>query len=462
MSNPPERIASNFETDLQNIIYDFIRDNFGQTTLDSASAAGGGNTPSPSSSDQQRSNRSSDEYRESYISTLRNVMRGVNTNIQTHEENMREYIQTVHSFLSIMQSITPTGQPQSSPTHSYSRPYVPPRTRPFTYNTPLSPRAHPLPRTLQQNLSYLLFPTADVSGSYPYQHLFQNVVVCPTSVEIDHATEVCEYNVSMDVSNLRCPITLETFQPGDLIRRIRFCGHAFKCNALDTWFNDNVRCPLCRYDIRTYQSRRNSRLFPSVGTELDTESYQGENEVETNEVETNEVESRSSYAVETNEVETDEVETNEVETNEVETNEVETNEVETNEVESRSSYAVETNEVETDEVETNEVETNEVETNEVETNEVETRSSYADEYVQRIINISANREQSDSVLLSTEINQFFRTLTNGITTGLNSFSSGSADASNDQVYRLSIPIEFEEEYDLSDNLISRTIVGIHK
>jgi hypothetical protein len=429
MSNPPERIASNFETDLQNIIYDFIRDNFGQTTLDSASAAGGGNTPSPSSSDQQRSNRSSDEYRESYISTLRNVMRGVNTNIQTHEENMREYIQTVHSFLSIMQSITPTGQPQSSPTHSYSRPYVPPRTRPFTYNTPLSPRAHPLPRTLQQNLSYLLFPTADVSGSYPYQHLFQNVVVCPTSVEIDHATEVCEYNVSMDVSNLRCPITLETFQPGDLIRRIRFCGHAFKCNALDTWFNDNVRCPLCRYDIRTYQSRRNSRLFPSVGTELDTESYQGENEVETNEVETNEVESRSSYAVETNEVETDEVETNEVETNEVETNEVETNEVETNEVE---------------------------------TNEVETRSSYADEYVQRIINISANREQSDSVLLSTEINQFFRTLTNGITTGLNSFSSGSADASNDQVYRLSIPIEFEEEYDLSDNLISRTIVGIHK
>jgi hypothetical protein len=419
MSNPPERIASNFETDLQNIIYDFIRDNFGQTTLDSASAAGGGNTPSPSSSDQQRSNRSSDEYRESYISTLRNVMRGVNTNIQTHEENMREYIQTVHSFLSIMQSITPTGQPQSSPTHSYSRPYVPPRTRPFTYNTPLSPRAHPLPRTLQQNLSYLLFPTADVSGSYPYQHLFQNVVVCPTSVEIDHATEVCEYNVSMDVSNLRCPITLETFQPGDLIRRIRFCGHAFKCNALDTWFNDNVRCPLCRYDIRTYQSRRNSRLFPSVGTELDTESYQGENEVETNEVETNEVESRS-------------------------------------------SYAVETNEVETDEVETNEVETNEVETNEVETNEVETRSSYADEYVQRIINISANREQSDSVLLSTEINQFFRTLTNGITTGLNSFSSGSADASNDQVYRLSIPIEFEEEYDLSDNLISRTIVGIHK
>ena len=30
------------------------------------------------------------------------------------------------------------------------------------------------------------------------------------------------------------------------------CGHIFCSNELLTWFENNVRCPMCRFDIRTY------------------------------------------------------------------------------------------------------------------------------------------------------------------------------------------------------------------
>lgn len=376
MSNLPERIATNFESDLQNIIYEFINENFGQTTTNPTrspasatfipGAAGGGATRIPSAADQQRADRASYEYRELYISTLRDMIRDVNTNIQAHEVNMREYIHSVHSFLSLMQSIAPTNQPVHTPV----RPPAPPRARPFAYTVP----ATPISQTLQQNLSYLLFPNIDVSSNYPFPPLFQNVVVRPTPAEIDLATEVCEYDLSMNISNLTCPITLETFQPGDPIRRIHFCGHAFKCAALDTWFNSNVRCPLCRYDVRTYQPQRDSHVFlPLSPPDLETESNE--------------------------------------------------NDSESTDTDDEPTIAA----------------------------EVET--------IMRPPTALIQPHEHNAGLLSNELNQFFQTLTTGITRGMNVLSNSSSD---EHIYRVSIPIDYEEEYDASDNLISRTIVGVHK
>ena len=51
-------------------------------------------------------------------------------------------------------------------------------------------------------------------------------------------------------SQLRCPITLETFQPGDLVSRITNCGHIFHQDALNTYLIEyDNRCPICRYNI---------------------------------------------------------------------------------------------------------------------------------------------------------------------------------------------------------------------
>ena len=35
------------------------------------------------------------------------------------------------------------------------------------------------------------------------------------------------------------------------VRRIMHCRHYFHRTCIDTWFQTNVHCPTCRYDIRT-------------------------------------------------------------------------------------------------------------------------------------------------------------------------------------------------------------------
>ena len=62
--------------------------------------------------------------------------------------------------------------------------------------------------------------------------------------------------IQNQTSQLRCPITLETFQPGDLVSRITNCGHIFHQDALNTYFTEfDHRCPICRYNI-------SSQIFP--------------------------------------------------------------------------------------------------------------------------------------------------------------------------------------------------------
>lgn len=78
----------------------------------------------------------------------------------------------------------------------------------------------------------------------------QDVIVRPTNVQIILATENIIYDTSL--SQHRCPISLENFEEGTDICRIKHCGHVFKRSSLMNWFQRNVRCPVCRYDIREY------------------------------------------------------------------------------------------------------------------------------------------------------------------------------------------------------------------
>jgi hypothetical protein len=76
------------------------------------------------------------------------------------------------------------------------------------------------------------------------------VVVRPTRAQIANATEHIEY--TNELSQTECPITLEPFQEGEPVCRIIHCGHIFKNDGLTRWFQGNVRCPVCRFDIRDY------------------------------------------------------------------------------------------------------------------------------------------------------------------------------------------------------------------
>lgn len=90
----------------------------------------------------------------------------------------------------------------------------------------------------------------------------QDVPVFPTNEQIQQATVDYLYSDSPNLLGNehpdRCPITMDYFEEGDEVSRIIYCGHVFKKSALIRWFSNNVRCPVCRYDIREYNPRNNN------------------------------------------------------------------------------------------------------------------------------------------------------------------------------------------------------------
>ena len=76
------------------------------------------------------------------------------------------------------------------------------------------------------------------------------VTVAPTAEQIRASTITLAYSEIEDPLNHQCPISLELFQPNTIVTQIRHCKHAFMPNSFQTWFASNVRCPICRHDIR--------------------------------------------------------------------------------------------------------------------------------------------------------------------------------------------------------------------
>jgi hypothetical protein len=67
--------------------------------------------------------------------------------------------------------------------------------------------------------------------------------------EIERATETVDYEPQ---TQEMCPISYSQFEEGQPVMRIRHCGHIFEPSSLRTWLRISSKCPVCRYDIRTY------------------------------------------------------------------------------------------------------------------------------------------------------------------------------------------------------------------
>jgi len=100
------------------------------------------------------------------------------------------------------------------------------------------------------------------------------IVIYPTQTQIELATRNVRYCDIVTPLNLSCPISLETFNDNDMVTVIRFCGHIFSTASLNTWFTTNCRCPVCRYDIRNYNSNNSlsnrQTLTSSVENNIDS------------------------------------------------------------------------------------------------------------------------------------------------------------------------------------------------
>lgn len=79
----------------------------------------------------------------------------------------------------------------------------------------------------------------------------EDVVVSPTEAQIDNACLVMPAREAVDRDYL-CPIDLYTITDDESVMKIKHCGHVFRENNLRELFTRDVRCPMCRFDIRDH------------------------------------------------------------------------------------------------------------------------------------------------------------------------------------------------------------------
>jgi hypothetical protein len=168
---------------------------------------------------------------------------------------MYQYQNNIQTLFSIVQTMIQQREP---PRNLFTHPRT--NTIPIP-NVSRSTNTAPRARQNNQNFrdvpsqlfTYLIYPLAgDLSGNFTRTNPFRDVLVTPSQIEIDNATTNFVYSSTLRLNNTSCPITLEDFQQGDNVRQIRHCGHTFGEHAIQNWFRQNVRCPVCRYDIRDY------------------------------------------------------------------------------------------------------------------------------------------------------------------------------------------------------------------
>lgn len=81
-----------------------------------------------------------------------------------------------------------------------------------------------------------------------------SVPIIPTRAQIAEATVVTSIQPPADVVCAICQShTPDDQESPDEWRIIRHCQHRFHRDCIDTWLEQNVHCPVCRFDIRNHR-----------------------------------------------------------------------------------------------------------------------------------------------------------------------------------------------------------------
>jgi hypothetical protein len=78
------------------------------------------------------------------------------------------------------------------------------------------------------------------------------VTVRASTEQLESASRLVRYGDITRPLSETCPISMDRFSIDDQVRQIHQCGHIFMPSEFDEWFQSNVRCPVCRFDIRTH------------------------------------------------------------------------------------------------------------------------------------------------------------------------------------------------------------------
>jgi len=253
MDNNRQRSGSysHFTETIQNVVTDAIRNYFTGARDSTEHPA----QPTPP--------RSANASTAQLIATIRDLIRSNTTVIDRYNAVMQDHVRSTRELIDIIRVLA--GQPmyrtgnRSAGASAYD--YFPQEQR----------RPTPLRQPTANNLfSYLLYPSTIRPRDAT---LFQDVIVRPTQAQIDIASESFEYDGIVELLNTQCPITMCEFQIGDRVRRIHYCRHSFHEESFLSWFQNHVRCPVCRHDIREHAAPTATNQLNDSDSDNDSDGH---------------------------------------------------------------------------------------------------------------------------------------------------------------------------------------------
>ena len=116
-----------------------------------------------------------------------------------------------------------------------------------------------------------------------YTQPYEDVIIRPSQEQINNSSTIIRFSYANWTYNSRmCPIGLTEFEENDEIRILNTCGHFFNKNNIDRWFECNVRCPVCRHDIRENNiDISNNNDVNTLDSDDEINTLDGHNEINT-------------------------------------------------------------------------------------------------------------------------------------------------------------------------------------
>lgn len=100
-------------------------------------------------------------------------------------------------------------------------------------------------RMPNMNLAILATLLQGIPRQHANNTFMEPVIVRPTTEQIAATT-----TLTTAVADGTCAICQDEFSGASERRTLNFCHHTFHRGCIDTWFQTNVHCPVCRHDIR--------------------------------------------------------------------------------------------------------------------------------------------------------------------------------------------------------------------
>lgn len=192
---------------------------------------------------RRQSDNLNDNRNNYLLHNLYNVMTGYNSTMRIYNENMTRFLSLIDEYRRPQQNMNQYFNSNIPRTNENNQ---------YVHNNTSRP---PTERIGVTSSSTFFQPSTIFSTIFPdLATQFTDVVIRPTPTQINNATQTIIYRDNLSLINTRCPITMEDFINGDRICMIRHCRHCFRESAIMDWFHTNVRCPVCRYDIRETQN----------------------------------------------------------------------------------------------------------------------------------------------------------------------------------------------------------------